>query len=138
MPPRNRLLDVLASGSELESMRFFIPPEVQMNAPNTSPERRATRRIPVSIEAVLYYNSLMLPECEVRDLSSEGAFIATGGQFLPDQAQVDLALKVPEVGGVPQRFSALVMRSTEQGAGVRLQFIDAGSLRRLVETLYAA
>lgn len=109
-----------------------------MNTPYTSPERRATRRIPVSIEAVLYYNTLMLPECEVRDLSPEGAFIVTGGHFLPEQAQVDLALTVPTVSGVPQRFSAQVMRSTEQGTGVRLQFIDAGSLRRLIEMLYAA
>lgn len=109
-----------------------------MNTLYTSPERRAVRRIPVSIEAVLYYNTLMLPECEVRDLSPEGAFIATGGHFLPDQAQVDLALHVPAAGGVPQRFSAQVMRSTEQGTGVRLQFADAGSLRHLIETLYAA
>ena len=110
---------------------------------HTNPERRATRRIPVSIEAVLYYNSLMLPECQIRDLSPQGAFVATGGHYLPDRAQVDLALNVPAAGGVPQRFSAVneasfTMRSTEAGAGVRLQLTDAGSLRRLIETLYAA
>jgi hypothetical protein len=109
-----------------------------MTTAHTNPERRATRRIPVSIEAVLYYNSLMLPECQIRDLSPQGAFVITGGHYLPDQAQVDLALNVPAAGGVPQRFSAQVMRSTEEGAGVRLQLTDAGSLRRLIETLYAA
>lgn len=99
-------------------------------------ERRATRRIPVAIDAVLYYNTLMLPECYVRDLSPEGAFIATSGHFLPDQAQVDVALNVPEAGGVPRRFSARVMRSTEEGAGLRLQNIDPVTLRNLIETLY--
>lgn len=109
-----------------------------MNTLHASPERRATRRIPASIEAVLYYSSLMLPECQIRDISPQGAFVVTGGHYLPDQAQIDLALNVSTASGVPQRFSAQVMRSTEQGAGVRLQFMDAGSLRRLIETLYAA
>ena len=60
--------------------------------PPTS-ERRATRRVAVAIDAVLYYNTVMLPECYVRDLSPEGAFIATRGHFLPDQAQVDVTLR---------------------------------------------
>ena len=110
----------------------------KVNTLYTNPERRATRRIPASIEAVLYYNSLMLPECQIRDISPQGAFVVTGGLYLPDRAQVDLALNVPAAGGVPQRFSAQVMRSTEAGAGVRLLLTDAGSLRRLIETLYAA
>lgn len=101
-------------------------------------ERRATRRVPVAIDAVLYYNSLMLPECYVRDLSPQGAFIATSGHFLPDQAQVDVALNVPEANGVPRRFSAQVIRSTEDGAGVRLQNIDPIALRSLIDSLYTA
>ncbi len=109
-----------------------------MNTLYNSPERRATRRVPASIEAVLYYNTLMLPECRIRDISPQGAFVVTGGHYLPDQALVDLALSAQAVGGVPQRFSAQVMRSTEEGAGVRLQLMDAASLRRLIETLYAA
>jgi len=96
------------------------------------------RRIPVSLGAVLYYNSLMLPECLVRDMSAEGAFVATGGNFIPDQALLDLSFSVPVVGGVAQRFSAQVMRCTEEGVGVRLQNIDASSMRSLIETLYAA
>lgn len=108
-----------------------------MSQKSSTSERRAMRRVPVAIDAVLYYNTLMLPECYVRDLSPEGAFIATSGNFLPDQALVDVALNVPEAGGVPRRFSARVMRSTEEGAGVRLQNLEPGALRRLVTTLYA-
>lgn len=108
-----------------------------MSQKSSNSERRAMRRVPVAIDAVLYYNTLMLPECYVRDLSPEGAFIATSGNFLPDQALVDVTLHVPEVSGVPSHFSARVMRSTEEGAGVRLQNIDPGAMRRLITTLYA-
>jgi hypothetical protein len=105
---------------------------------SNDPERRAAHRIPVSIQAVLYYNSLMLPECQVRDLSPEGAFVDTGGHFLPDQALVDLALSVRVAGGVPLRFAVQVMRCTEEGVGVRMQHTDSNSMRNLIETLYAA
>lgn len=108
-----------------------------MNRQSPSPDRRAMRRVLVAIDAVLYYNTLMLPECSVRDISSEGAFIATNGSFLPDQALVDIALNVPESGGLPRRFSARVMRSTEEGTGVRLQNLEPGALRKLIATLYA-
>jgi hypothetical protein len=101
-------------------------------------ERRTAHRIPVSIQAVLYYNSLMLSECQVRDLSLKGAFIDTGGHFLPDQALADLVFSVRVADGVSQRFTVQVMRCTEEGVGVRLQYTDSGSLRNLVETLYAA
>jgi len=109
-----------------------------MTDQSASTERRATRRIPVSLGAVLYYNTLMLPECQVCDLSPEGAFVATGGHFLPDQALLDLAFSVPVAGGVPQRFTAQVMRCTEAGVGVRLRHADASSMRNLIEMLYAA
>ena len=109
-----------------------------MTERSNKPERRTANRIPVSIQAVLYYNSLMLPECLVRDLCAEGAFVATSGQFLPDQALLDLAFSVPAAGGVPQRFTAQVMRCTEEGVGVRLRHTDARSMRNLIETLYAA
>ena len=103
-----------------------------------NPERRAARRIPVSLAAVLYYNSHMMPECQVRDLSPDGAFVMTGGHHLPDHALLDLAFNVQAAGGVPQRFAAQVMRCTDEGVGVRLQHTDSGSLRNLIETLYAA
>jgi len=109
-----------------------------MTERSNKPERRAANRIPVSVQAVLYYNSLMLAECQVRDLSAEGAFVDTGGHFLPDQAQVDLAFSLTAVDGVPLRFAVQVMRCTEQGVGVRLRHADSGPLRNLIEVLYAA
>lgn len=109
-----------------------------MTGQSVNPERRATRRIPVSLGAVLYYNTLMLPECQIRDLSPEGAFVVTSGHFLPDRALLDMALSVPAAGGVPWRFTAQVMRCTEEGVGLRLQHTDANSLRNMIEALYAA
>jgi hypothetical protein len=109
-----------------------------MTGRHVNTERRTTRRVSVSLEAVLYYNTIMLPECQIRDISPEGAFVDTGGHFLPDQALVDLAFSVSTASGVPQRFAAQVVRSTEEGVGVRLQPTDNNSMRTLIETLYAA
>lgn len=106
-----------------------------MESRTTQKERRGNRRVPVTLDAVLYYNSLMLPDCRVRNLTPEGAFVATGGHFLPDQATVDLAISTPH-GGMPQRLSAVVTRCNEQGVGVRLRDVNPAAMRSLIETLY--
>jgi len=98
-------------------------------------ERRGSRRVPVTLDAVLYYNSLMLPECRVWNITPDGAFVSTGGQFLPDQAAIDLAISGPR-GGMPQRFSAVVKHCTERGVGVRLRDVNPAAIRGLIETLY--
>lgn len=100
-------------------------------------ERRANRRVPVSLDAVLYYNSLMLPECRVCDVSLDGVFVATQGRHFPQGASIDLALAVSSLEASLPRFPALVMRVTEQGIGLRIEHPDARSLRHLVEALYA-
>ncbi len=99
-------------------------------------ERRGNRRVPVVLDAVLYYNTLMLPDCHIRNISPEGVFVSTDGHFLPDHASVDLSISPPD--GVPQRLSAIVMRSNEQGVGLRLQDVHPGTMRGLIETLYSA
>ncbi len=100
-------------------------------------DRRTGQRVPVSLRAVLYYNSLMLPDCRLRDLSPDGAFILTAGSFVPDQARVDLAIRSPAGLEMP-RFTARVIRSNEEGVGVFLEHGDPLSLRRLVDILYTA
>lgn len=90
--------------------------------------------MPVSIDTVIYYNSLMLPACEIRDLSPEGAFVATDDRYLPEQAIIDLALSMADV--LPQRFSAQVVRNTAAGVGVRLLHNDPAAVRSFVEFLY--
>ena len=99
-------------------------------------ERRVSERTPVSFRAVVYYNTLMLPGCELRNLSPEGGFVYTDGQFLPDQAVVDLALPQHDEGTVPLRFSAQVVRSNGDGVGIRLLHSDPTELRGLAEMLY--
>lgn len=101
-------------------------------------ERRGTRRIPVSLRAVLYYNSLMLPECVIRDISADGVFVATGGRYLPDRARVDLALVMAHPGVQAQRLDAEVVRLTDDGVGLRLQQSDPVRFRAFVDTLYAS
>jgi hypothetical protein len=99
-------------------------------------DRRANRRAPVSFHAVLYYNTLMLPGCEVRDLSAGGAFVITDGQFLPDQAEVDLALPQLSESGTAKRFAVQIVRSNGEGVGVRLLNSDPAAMRSLAEMLY--
>ncbi len=108
-----------------------------MDSQDTSSERRSAGRVAVSLDAILYFNSLLLTDCRIRNLSSEGAFIVTGGQYIPDRALVDMSLNVPVVGA-PLRLTAQIMRSTEEGVGVQLKDVDATSMRQLIQTLYAA
>lgn len=107
-----------------------------MHSPPVAAERRASQRMPVSLGAVLYYNALMLLDCHICDLSSQGAFVLTSGQYLPDHASVDLAFAIPAAYGMPQRVAAQVVRSSNDGVGVRLEHVDPAMLRGLVETLY--
>lgn len=100
------------------------------------PDRRASRRTPVSFRAVLYYNTLMLPGCEVRDLSVGGAFVVTDGQFLPDQAMVDLSLPQLSEGGGADRLTAQIVRSNDEGVGVRLLNAGPATMRSLAGMLY--
>lgn len=93
--------------------------------------------MPVTVSAVLYYNNLMVPGCEIRDLSPDGAYILTDGQFLPDQAQIDVALPQLSARGLPMRVSAQVIRSTGEGVGVRLLPGDPAVMRSLVEMFYS-
>lgn len=108
-----------------------------MTTQSVAAERRSNSRIPVTLDAVLYCNTLMLPECRVRDLSPEGAFVLTDGCFFPDRAQVDLVLSLEGGTRMSQRFSGRVMRNTDEGIGLRLEHNSPESLRTLVETLCA-
>jgi hypothetical protein len=103
---------------------------------NAVKERRASQRVPVSVKAVLYYNSLMLPDCHIRDLSSHGAFVLTPDEFLPIHASVDLSFDIPEAYGISQRVEAKVMRKTAEGVGLRLSSADPRMLEALGDTLY--
>lgn len=109
-----------------------------MTPEHPSGERRRALRIPVSLDAVLYHNSLLLRDCVIRDISADGMFIVTGGQTLPEGAQVDLALTTVALRDDRQRVGAQVVRVTEQGVGLRLTYSDPVQVRALVDMLYAA
>lgn len=109
-----------------------------MTPESTSSERRCALRIPVSLEAVLYHNSLMLHDCIIRDISADGMFVSTGGQRLPDGAQVDLVLAANADEKDERRIGAEVVRVTDGGVGLRLKYGDPVQVRALVDMLYAA
>ena len=109
-----------------------------MTPESTSSERRCALRIPVSLEAVLYHNSVMLHDCTIRDISADGMFVSTGGQRLPDGAQIDLVLAVIAGADDRRRIGAEVVRVTDEGVGLRLKYGDPIQVRALVDMLYAA
>ncbi len=109
-----------------------------MTPEHTSSERRCALRIPVSLDAVLYHNSLMLHDCVIRDISADGLFVVTGGQRLPDGAQVDLVLTAATDRDNRRRVGAEVVRVTSEGVGLRLKYGDPIQVRVLVDMLYAA
>ncbi|MCK7497303.1 MAG: PilZ domain-containing protein [Comamonadaceae bacterium] len=92
----------------------------------------------MSLEAVLYHNSVVLHACVIRDISADGVFVLTGGQRLPEGAQVDLAVTSASGHDGQQRVGAEVVRVTDQGLGLRLKYRDPIQVRALVDMLYAA
>lgn len=108
-----------------------------MTPASTSSERRSALRIPVSLEAVLYHNSLMLHDCVIRDISADGMFVTTRGQRLPDGVEIDLVLSGSDRDNSPP-VRAEVVRVTDEGVGLRLRYADPVQIRALVDMLYAA
>jgi hypothetical protein len=102
------------------------------------PERRASPRLPVTFEVVVYHESLMLSDCSISNLSPEGAFVVTSGCRLPDRAMVDLAFAVSASVGSSARFHARVTHSDDRGIGVQLLHDSPESWRALAEVLYSA
>jgi len=99
-------------------------------------ERRENPRLPVALDVALYYNSLMLLDCRTRDISLEGAYIDTGGQALPQNAAIDLALSL-QIGEEIRhhRLPAEVMRVDNNGIGLMFRYPDYTSFNALVNFL---
>ncbi len=99
-------------------------------------ERRENPRLPVALEVALYYNSLMLLDCRTRDISLEGVYVDTGGQALPQNAAVDLALSL-QIGEEMRyhRLPAEVMRIDDEGIGLMFRYPDYSSFNALVSLL---
>lgn len=105
----------------------------------TNDERRTNPRQSIDLDAALSYNSLVLLECRTRDLSVEGAYVDTGGAILPQNAMIDLTLRLDVDGQTLQhRMPARVARIDEQGVGLNFRYADYSSFRALVELLNVA
>ncbi len=107
-------------------------------SPQAMPERRASPRLPVTFEVVVYHESLILSDCSISNLSPEGAFVVTSGCRLPDRARIDLAFAVSTGAGSSARFPARVTHSDDRGIGVQLLHDNPESWRALAEVLYSA
>lgn len=102
-------------------------------------ERRENRRIPIAIETSLHYGSIRLLNCNTRDLSLDGVFVETGGEVLPQDAFVDVALVVLRDGEIRRpRLPAKVVRVQHDGLGLSFRYPDYNGYTALVDLVYAA
>ncbi|MHB8346805.1 MAG: PilZ domain-containing protein [Acidiferrobacterales bacterium] len=101
-------------------------------------ERRDNPRMPVALDVALYYSSLKLMGCQTRDISLEGAYVHTGGQVLPQNAVIDMALTL-QVGDQVRfhQLSAEVTRSDLDGVGLMFRRSDYTSFNALMHFLDA-
>jgi hypothetical protein len=88
-------------------------------------ERRGNVRVESDLDAALYYNSLALLSCRVRDISPDGVFIDTGGQSLPQNARIDVRFDV-NTGGRDRHhpLQAEVMHVGDRGVGLKFEHTD--------------
>lgn len=102
-------------------------------------ERRGNPRMVRQLDVSLHFNSLMLLNCQTRDVSLEGVYVDTGGEILPHNADIDLGLSV-EIDGetLQHRMPARVARVDESGVGLNFQFTDYQSFAALVALLDVA
>lgn len=96
---------------------------------STNADRRENPRLPLVVNAAIYYNSLTLPYCRTRDLSAAGAFIDIGDHVLPQNANVEVLL------GDSGRLPARIVRYTEGGVGVSFAYMDYGQFEAVANLL---
>ena len=84
------------------------------------PERRDTPRIPIAIEAIVSTSKSGYQRTVTRDVSLDGALIATGKQKVGRRNKpVEIALKLPYDGEEKfHRFHAQVVRTAGGGTGL--------------------
>ena len=95
------------------------------------PERRDTPRIPIAIEAIVSTSKSGYQRTVTRDVSLDGALIATGKQKVGRRNKpVEIALKLPYDGEEKfHRFIAQVVRTAGGGTGLLFEGVDPEGLR---------
>lgn len=98
-------------------------------------ERRSGLRKPVDVDVVIDNQPLCLLRGTIDDIAIGGLFVKTGGG-LDVQSRVELVLMLRHNGTTQvYRLPALVVRVTDDGAGLKLDEYDLNAFRVLVALL---
>ncbi len=102
-------------------------------------DRRWTARIPVTLNAALYYNGLGIIKCNTLDISMDGALVMTGRVMLDQDAALDIILCANDKKTtVNCRLKANVTRLTANGAGICFKEVSPESYRFLQSAMDTA
>ena len=101
-------------------------------------ERREASRIPVTLQAVLDFNSKDYRYSATRNISLEGAFVKLTPESLRKRAKLDLAIRLP-AGEKPgfHRFQAEVVRIAPDGAGLKFVKLGTESYAALLDFIFS-
>lgn len=101
-------------------------------------ERRDTPRIPITLDTILNYNNQNYQHSTTRDISLDGAFVATNNGKPLKKGLLELAIKLP-TEGLPKyhRFHAQVVRATETGAALLFDRVDTDSYAALLDLVFS-
>ena len=103
------------------------------------PERRDTPRIPIAIEAIVSTSKSGYQRTVTRDVSLDGALIATGKQKVGRRNKpVEIALKLPYDGEEKfHRFHAQVVRTAGGGTGLLFEGVDSEAYAALMNLVFS-
>jgi hypothetical protein len=81
--------------------------------------------------------SVLLLNCNTRDLSLDGVFVETGGEVLPQDSFVDVGFLVYCDGEIRRpRLPARIVRVQRDGLGLSFRYPDYNNYAALVDLLY--
>ena len=87
-------------------------------------EHRTNLRLPVEFSVLLNYQKLGLIAGKIKNISPEGAFVATQAVNIPRHQLLEIAFKFPgQASNTTHRLEALVVHVKQDGMG--LMFVGA-------------
>lgn len=102
-------------------------------------ERRWAARMPVSLDADVFYQGIKIADCRARDVGLKGVFLQTDRGFPPQESVVDVVFHVGSgAHHVRHRIRAKVVRMAQDGIGLMFRDHDPTAFRSLQQIMQAS
>lgn len=93
-------------------------------------DRRWNARVPLVMEAALYYSGLGIVRCRTRNISLDGAYIETGRISLGHNAALEMILCQERPGSVSDQCRLQANIARVDGVGAGLSFLGVSPENR--------